>query len=164
MSAVSLLWVAEYVVDIPGGVARWWLDDREGAGRVVLLAGGDVWSYSWPAANRGGASLFDWVADPDCIPYLSRKMRAREYDSDATERNAREIVCELRRQDAISRGQARDLYDAAGTLADERAADDWLGALGRVVEDPYDYTVTVENTVLAFRHAVEALAALRGGA
>lgn len=160
--------IDEIITRTPDGLtARWWLDDRRGAGRVVLLLDGDAYTYCWPRRNRGGEkadSLLGWLADLATVSYVAKKMGAMEFDAEAAEATARELVLQSRRSGVLTEGQARDLWDIL-IIGSADDVDPFLNACAETEMDCYElYSIPDARRVLpSFRAAFAALCEVADG-
>lgn len=143
--------------------ARWWLDDRDDAGRVVLLVDGRAYVYHWPRRNRAnGVDLLPWLLDRTGCEYAARKMGAYEFDKEETRREARRLACVWRREAVMDGDSARELFDAADNLTSDGAVDLWLADAERAgAGHAWESSPGCERVMPAFAFAWDALTAGR---
>ena len=104
-----------YVSDRHEWVTLYW---REATGRVIINSSYGDWSFSW--AHRGNRTLADFLADLD-MDYMGGKMLGADYyvfSLDETKVAIKEHILEERRQAALTKEEAEEVWERFNSLKD----------------------------------------------
>ena len=133
---------------------------KSGAGRMTIICSGDAWSYGWQAMGEKTYLVEMFVQKCD-VYYLAKKLAPNtsqtETDESKLEKDAKKTIIERRREDSMTKEQARDLYDIADRFNDGVAAnhdllfdvygDEWWYCLPTSPNPQYEYVCKVIQAV-----------------
>jgi hypothetical protein len=118
-----------------------------GWGEIVLSSGGffaavtDFGNYAFAWRNWGEGDFRDWFADLEkSTDYLLGKIAKEQYDPQATERHIKQCIIQRRRDDDLSRNEARDEWEFVSGLGDgETTFDEWGRTTRHFQDDWYEF-------------------------
>lgn len=99
-------------------------DFGKGRGNLIITCANESWTYYWGSMGEHNLSQFITTCDNH---YLSKKLnpvvKADIDDCDGLEKHAQKHIMELRRNNDISKDDARKLYDECYKLFDYKDTD-----------------------------------------